>query len=187
MTGWDDEEDWGDVGDVSGAEDMADEIPESDALPDVPEVFLPAGEGRRVAGEGRRVRVRAPVRAGVRAPVRRARSYPRRRMPRRTVVGSSVGRPHFRGALSTMPKLSWQHLAPGHYIAKARQGLTPGIRQHVLKLLNRAKGFIWINGKRLSVANARIVLMRLLATRASVDIKLANSFPFPKGGRAGLQ
>ena len=180
MTGWDDEEDWGDVGDVSGAEDMADEIPESDALPDVPEVFLPAGEGRRV-------RVRAPVRAGVRAPVRRARSYPRRRMPRRTVVGSSVGRPHFRGALSTMPKLSWQHLAPGHYIAKARQGLTPGIRQHVLKLLNRAKGFIWINGKRLSVANARIVLMRLLATRASVDIKLANSFPFPKGGRAGLQ
>jgi hypothetical protein len=78
-----------------------------------------------------------------------------------------------------MPKLSWQHLAPGHYIAKARQGMTPGIRQHVLKLLNRAKGYIWVNGKRMSITRARAHLLKLLATRASVDIKLTNDFPFP--------
>ena len=118
------------------------------------------------------------------------RPYSRRGVAVRTAVGSAVSHvhsPQFRGALSTMPKLSWQHLAPGHYIAKARQGLTPGIRQHVLKLLSRAKGYIWINGKRLPIRSATSVLMRLLATRASVDIKLANDFPYPAGGRAGLQ
>jgi hypothetical protein len=81
--------------------------------------------------------------------------------------------------LSTMPKLSWQHLAPGHYVAKARQGMTPGIRQHVLKLLSRASGYVWVNGKRMSVKRARGHLLKLLATRASVDIKLTNDFPFP--------
>ncbi|MAD43368.1 MAG: hypothetical protein CMH98_00045 [Oceanospirillaceae bacterium] len=79
---------------------------------------------------------------------------------------------------STIPKLSWQHLEPGHYIAKARQGVTPGIRQHLLKLLKRAKGYIWINGKRLSVKRAKTKLLRLLETRASVDIKMTNDFPF---------
>ena len=107
------------------------------------------------------------------------RSYRRRVVPSHTSVGTATAGVHtFRGALSTMPKLSWQHLEPGHYIAKARQGLTPGIRQHILKLLKRAKGYIWINGKRHSPKHARLVLMNLLATRASVDIKLSNSFPF---------
>jgi hypothetical protein len=109
------------------------------------------------------------------------RPYSRRRVANRTSVGTRVGKVHgpFRGSLSTMPKLSWQHLAPGHYIAKARQGMTPGIRQHVLKLLSRASGYVWINGRRMSVKAARGHLLKLLATRASVDIKLTNDFPFP--------
>ena len=111
----------------------------------------------------------------------RARPYSRRRVANRTSVGTRVGKVHgpFRGSLSTMPKLSWQHLAPGHYIAKARQGMTPGIRQHVLKLLSRASGYVWINGRRMSVKAARGHLLKLLATRASVDIKLTNDFPHP--------
>ena len=138
----------------------------------------------------RTLRARAAVPPVVPRAAPGVRPYSRRAVAVRTAVGSAVSHVHskpFRGALSTMPKLSWQHLAPGHYIAKARQGLTPGIRQHVLKLLSRAKGYIWINGKRLTVRSATSVLMRLLATRASVDIKLANDFPYPAGGRAGLQ
>jgi len=118
--------------------------------------------------------------------------YPSRRVAAvRTIVGSTVRKahlgPHSLGATadsrlrrghSVVPKLSWQHLAPGHYIAKAREGLTPGIRQHVLKLLNRAKGYIWINGKRHSLKRARLVIMELLGTRASVDIKIQRDFPW---------
>ena len=78
-----------------------------------------------------------------------------------------------------MPKLSWQHKGPGHYVAKARQGMTPGIRQHVLKLLSRAKGHLWVNGKRMTVKKARGVILKLLGERQSVEIKLSNQFPFP--------
>ena len=78
---------------------------------------------------------------------------------------------------SVTPRLSWQHLAPGHYIAKASRGMTPGIREHVLKLLRRAKGYIWINGHRHNLKQARTVLFDLLGKRHSVDIKLTN-FPF---------
>ena len=78
---------------------------------------------------------------------------------------------------SVTPRLSWQHLAPGHYIAKAGRGMTPGTREHVLKLLRRAKGYIWINGHRHNLKQARTVLFDLLGKRHSVDIKLTN-FPF---------
>ena len=130
----------------------------------------------RVRREPPRVRREPPVRP--RAPIRR---YPRRRPPPRTSVGTAVNRVHgpFRGALSTMPKLSWQHKGPGHYVAKARQGMTPGIRQHVLKLLSRAKGHLWVNGKRMTVKKARGVILKLLGERQSVEIKLSNQFPFP--------
>ena len=111
------------------------------------------------------IRRRAP---GVRSYQMRTRQY----TPSKTRYAVS-GTPR-----STIPKLNWQHLAPGHYIAKARQGLTPGIRQHVLNLMRRAKGYVWINGKRLSVKRATTTLLRLLGTRASVDIKLTNDFPF---------
>jgi hypothetical protein len=111
----------------------------------------------------------------------RKQPYATRRVAAITPMGTRTPRVHtpFRGSLSTMPKLSWQHLAPGHYVAKARQGMTPGIRQHVLKLLSRASGYVWVNGKRMSVKRARGHLIKLLATRASVDIKLTNDFPFP--------
>ena len=111
----------------------------------------------------------------------RKQPYATRRVAAITPMGTRTPRVHtpFRGSLSTMPKLSWQHLAPGHYVAKARQGMTPGIRQHVLKLLSRASGYVWVNGKRMSVKRARGHLIKLLATRASVDIKLTSDFPFP--------
>ena len=79
---------------------------------------------------------------------------------------------------SVTPRLSWQHLGPGHYIAKARRGMTSGIRQHVLGLLRRAKGYIWINGHRHSIKQAKGVLFDLLGKGNSVDIKLTNAFPF---------
>ena len=157
----------------------ADTIPEEDAeISEDDDYDIPAAYN-----PGRMARILGPV-ARRRPPVPgapRIRRYGRRRVANRTSIGTAVNRVHgpFRGALSTMPKLSWQHLAPGHYIAKARQGMTPGIQQHVLKLLKRAKGYIWINGKRMSIARARAHLLKLLATRASVDIKLTNDFPFP--------
>ena len=120
----------------------------------------------------------------IRRPIRRShrkQPYARKQVAAITSIGTRTPRVHtpFRGSLSTMPKLSWQHLAPGHYVAKARQGMTPGIRQHVLKLLSRASGYVWVNGKRMSVKRARGHLIKLLATRASVDIKLTSDFPFP--------
>ena len=149
----------------------ADEIPEEDAAE------------QKWQDEDPRVAHAGPISLPPRVPViRPPKRYARRRVSHRTSVGTAVNRVHgpFRGALSTMPKLSWQHLEPGHYVAKARQGMTPGIRQHVLKLLNRAKGYIWINGKRMSVKHARAAVLKLLATRASVDIKLDSRFPFPR-------
>ena len=113
----------------------------------------------------------------------------------RSVVGHRISHVHVRKSAPTVahgsfsgsywresvtPRLSWQHLAPGHYIAKARRGMTPGIRQHVLRLLNRAKGYIWINGKRHTLKQAKTVLFDLLGKRHSVDIKLTNDFPFPR-------
>ena len=161
------EEDWG--------HESADEIPEDDA---------------DIRHQIRRMRVqpqRRPV--GPRPGAPGVRPYSRRQVSARTSIGTTVGRVHgpFRGSLSTMPKLSWQLLAPGHYVAKARQGMTPGIRQHVLKLLKRAKGYIWVNGKRMKVSSARTVILNILSTRASVYIKLSNEFPYPPGGRSGLQ
>ena len=166
------EEDWG--------PEPADEIPEADA--DIPGADIPGFRRMRVQPLRRRPVAPRPGAPGVRP-------YSRRQVSARTSIGTTVGRVHgpFRGSLSTMPKLSWQHLAPGHYVAKARQGMTPGIRQHVLKLLKRAKGYIWVNGKRMKVSSARTVILNILSTRASVDIKLSNEFPYPPGGRSGLQ
>ena len=177
--------------DADAMMEPADEIPEEDAGseedwgsdPEIPEdAWMEApdyGPGRIARILGPVARRRPPVPGAPRAP--RIQRYGRRRVANRTSVGTAVNRVHgpFRGSLSTMPKLSWQHLAPGHYIAKARQGMTPGIRQHILKLLNRAKGYIWVNGKRMGITRARAHLLKLLATRASVDIKLTNDFPFP--------
>ena len=174
------------------ADAFADTIPEEDAhgagesdwsqsdesleIPEDAWMEAPLGPVARRRILGPVARRRPPVPG---AP--RMQRYGRRRVATRTSVGTAVNRVHgpFRGSLSTMPKLSWQHLAPGHYIAKARQGMTPGIRQHILKLLNRAKGYIWVNGKRMGITRARAHLLKLLATRASVDIKLTNDFPFP--------
>jgi len=169
------EEDWSPSGDdIDFGSDY------EDALDD----FIGGGSGRARPRPNRPrpavARPRARTRPIARAPRARAR-YPTRRVGYRTSVGTSVNRVHgpFRGLLSTMPKLSWQHKGPGHYIAKARQGMTPGIRQHVLKLLSRAKGHIWVNGKRMTVKKSRGHILKLLGARQSVEIKLTNDFPFP--------
>ena len=159
--------------------------------PAVGRAAVPVAPPRRVGPAPRRLpaRVRAPlpVARPVRAP--RVAYAPRRVAVVRNAIGYRIPPVHARTRVAAaqtspslrfygsagipVPRLSWKHLAPGHYIARARRGLTPGIKQHVHHLLKRAGQYIWINGVRHTRRQAATVIFDLLGKHHAVDIKLA--------------
>ena len=75
--------------------------------------------------------------------------------------------------LNITPQLSITHLGAGHFLLRARRGVTPGVRKHVLHLLQRVRGrYLFVNGRRHTKLQARDVILRMLRTNQTVDVQL---------------
>ena len=71
------------------------------------------------------------------------------------------------------PKLSVNQIGAGHFLIRSRQGVTKGIRSHVLHLLQRVRGrYLKVNGRRHTKKQAIDVILAMLRQNQTVDVLL---------------
>ena len=71
------------------------------------------------------------------------------------------------------PKLSVNQIGAGHFLIRSRQGITKGIRSHVLHLLQRVRGrYLKVNGRRHTKKQAIDVILGMLRQNQTVDVLL---------------
>ena len=76
------------------------------------------------------------------------------------------------GADSMTPNLSIVTVAPGHYRARVRRGVTQGVRRQIQALLKRAPAMLFVNGRKLNKRRAYQLILDLLRQRSPVEIML---------------
>ena len=76
------------------------------------------------------------------------------------------------GADSVTPNLSIITVAPGHYRARVRRGVTQGVRHQVQALLKRAPAMLTVNGRKINKQRAYALILDLLRQRVPVEIIL---------------
>ena len=87
----------------------------------------------------------------------------------------SLGQTKHRGSYgmhSATPALSVNTIGSGHFLIRARRGVTKGIRHQVLHLLRRAPSAFFVNGHKHNKKQAYTIIMDLLRQNKTVEVRL---------------
>ena len=86
----------------------------------------------------------------------------------------SLGQTKHRGwyGLSATPVLSVNTIGPGHFLIRARRGITKGIHHQVVHLLKRAPRAFFVNGHKHNKKQAYTIIIDLLRQNKTVEVQL---------------